>query len=154
MVKNFLLFAGSVVFRYFIPVDHFPEGPEIIGTFVLVFEIVGVFPNVDTQDWCTLDFGYIHQWVVLVGGRTDLQLAVLDDQPGPAAAKTGETGGIEFLFEGIEASKGRMDIIGQLARRSAARIGRQDLPEKAVVPVTAGVIPYRRADRTRFLYQL
>jgi hypothetical protein len=109
-----------------------------------------VFPYVDAQDRRALDFGYVHQRVVLVGGRADLQLPVLEDQPGPATAEAADTGGVEFLFKGIERTKGRVDVVRQFACRSAACIRRQDLPEKAVVPMTAGVIPYGGADRTAF----
>src|SRR5258708_29322178 len=121
------------MFGNFIPVDDLPEGAKIVGAFVLIFQIIGVFPNVDAQDRSALYFGYIHQWVVLVGGGRDLQLSVLYDQPCPAAAETADAGGIELFFESIEAAKGGANVIGQLSSRGAGRLGAQNFPEKAVI---------------------
>src|SRR5579859_6201518 len=140
--------------RYFIPVNDFPEGSEIIGAFVLVFQVIRMFPDVDAQDGGAFYFGYVHQWVVLVGGGGDLQFSVLYDQPCPAAAETGHTRGAELFLEGVEAAKGGMDLVGQLPGRSTRGFGAQDLPEEAVVPVTAGVITDGRADGACFLNQL
>src|ERR1044071_4401642 len=99
----------------FVPVDDLPEGSEIIGAFVLVFQVVGMFPNVHAKNGRALYFGYIHQWVVLVGGGADLQLPILYNQPCPSAAKTAQPGSIEFFLEGIEAAEGGVDLIGQLS---------------------------------------
>src|SRR5579863_2499074 len=131
---------GGIMFGNLRPVDYFPKGAKVIGAFVLVFEVVGVFPNVDTQDRGSFYFGYIHQGVVLVRGGADLQFAVLTDEPGPATAKTAHSGGVELFLEGIEAAKGCVNVVGQRPGRGAGSIGCKDLPEKAMVPVTAGVI--------------
>src|SRR5437762_5350788 len=40
----------SVIFRYFVPVYHVPPCLDVIGTTILVVQIVGVFPNVETEN--------------------------------------------------------------------------------------------------------
>src|SRR5258708_10510697 len=136
------------------PVHHIPESSEILGAAILIFEIIRMFPNVHSQQGNAFHFGYIHQWVVLVGGRADLQLAVFHDQPGPATSKTAYTGGIEFFFESIEAAEGSMNIICQLSGRRSTRFRSQDLPEKTVIPVSPAVVADYRADAACLLDQL
>ena len=43
-------FGVLVSFADFVPIHHVPEGFEVFGAAVLVFEVVGVFPNVTTQN--------------------------------------------------------------------------------------------------------
>src|SRR5437660_6352414 len=65
------------------PVHDVPPGIDIIGAFVLVLQIIGVFPDVDTDD----RYLAVHVRTILVGGAENLKLAIGQDQPGPAAAK-------------------------------------------------------------------
>jgi hypothetical protein len=50
------------------PVDHVPPRADVIGTAVLILQVVGVLPNVETDDG-VLAF---HDRVVLVGRRGDV----------------------------------------------------------------------------------
>ncbi len=55
--------AGCVVtLGDFSPVDGVPPGGDVIDSLVLIFQIVGVFPYVNTQDGC----GAVHQGAVLI----------------------------------------------------------------------------------------
>src|SRR5260221_10684540 len=58
-----LPFGRSVVLGGFFPVDQAPPGLEIIGTAILVFQIVGVFPHVAAEHGSVA----FHQLAVLVG---------------------------------------------------------------------------------------
>ena len=65
-----------VEFGDVVPVHDLPPGVEVVGTFVLVVEVVGVFPYVAAEDGRALDGGGVHQWVVLVRGAGDGEFAV------------------------------------------------------------------------------
>jgi len=43
-------FGGGEAFVDFAPVDGVPPGGEVVGTLVLVFEVVGVLPDVVAED--------------------------------------------------------------------------------------------------------
>src|SRR6202022_2550403 len=100
------------------------------------FKIIGMLPYIHAQDGCSLYFGYIHQWVVLVRRGAYFELTVFQDQPGPAATETSDAGGIQFFFKGIEASESAVDIIGQFTGRSSSCLGSQDFPEETVIPMS------------------
>ena len=81
---------------------------------VLVFQIIGVLPDVHTQNRSIA----IHQWAVLVGSRRHFQLAVfVDDEPGPAATETSGACGFKLLFEHIEAAEGGLNVFTEVASR-------------------------------------
>src|SRR6266849_3098001 len=68
-----------------IPVDHIPPGVQIIGTAILVLQIVSMFPDVISHDRIQT----LHQWAVLVSGRDNRKLAALvENEPGPTGAET------------------------------------------------------------------
>jgi hypothetical protein len=103
-----------------------------------------VLPHVGGQNHRALVVGHVHQGIVLVRGRGDLQLAVLDDQPGPARAELAGAGSVEGLLELVQPAQVAVDGGGQLGRRLSGLVGGgQQLPEQAVVPVPAAVVAHR-----------
>ena len=64
---------GCVLFGDNIPVDDFEEGCDVIWATVLVVEVVGVLPDVESEDrWATTCVcKFTHEWVVLVWGGAD-----------------------------------------------------------------------------------
>src|SRR5579885_1111234 len=58
------------------PVHNIPPRLDVIGAHVMVFEIVGVLPNVQSEDPDTP----LHQWVVLVWRAFDDQTTVRRDR--------------------------------------------------------------------------
>lgn len=94
----------------FFPVDDVPDGVEIIGAAVLIFQIIRVFPNVYTKDG-GLSF---RQRIVLIGGAGDGEFAVFaDDEPCPTGTETGKTRGFELCFEFVKAAERGVDGICQ-----------------------------------------
>src|SRR5690606_5795071 len=84
------LFVIGVVFGYFIPIDDIEESRDIVGSSVLVIEIIGVFPHINSQDRSPLAFGYGHQGIVLIGGRAYAHFpTVMDTKPCPSRTKLG-----------------------------------------------------------------
>src|ERR1035437_9370264 len=50
LLDGFAGFEGGVAFVDFVPVDDVPPGGEIFGTAVVVFQVVGVLPDVVAED--------------------------------------------------------------------------------------------------------
>ena len=97
------------------PVHHIPKRGDVVGPAILVFQIVGVFPNVETQHRHVA----MHDRAVLVGGAFDQELFVfIEAEPGPTAAKTAHARLLQRFFEGVEAAQFGFDGVGQLADRS------------------------------------
>src|SRR6266699_6497463 len=61
----------------FVPVHYAPPRRDILGPAILIFQIVRVLPDIET-DYGELSF---HQRRVLVGGGNDINLARGLDQP-------------------------------------------------------------------------
>src|SRR3546814_17370413 len=91
-----------------------------------------------SSDVCSSDLR-IHQRVILIGGRGDLELAgIVGDQPRPARTELARALGVEFFLELIEPAEVG-DRIGELARGAAA-VRRHDLPEEIMVPEAAAIV--------------
>src|SRR5262245_3631258 len=78
-----------------IPVDHLEERIDVVGPFVLILQVIGVLPDVDSEDRGTAP---VHERVVLVRRADDLELALARrDDPGPAAAEPAQGGLLQLL---------------------------------------------------------
>src|SRR5690242_122444 len=105
-----VLHPGSLKpLRYFRPVDHVPPRRDVIGTPVLVFEVVGVLPYVEPQD---RDLP-VHQGTVLVGRAEDFELAARDTEPRPTAAESGGSRVRKLLLEPGKLAERQLDGIRQ-----------------------------------------
>ena len=74
---------------------------------------------------------------VLIGGGDDLELSGLEDEPSPARAELLGGGLVEELFEALEVAEVGLDLGCDGARGVASAGGLHDLPEHAVVDVSA-----------------
>lgn len=45
-----LLFGSLETFAHILPVDHIPDGLNIVWTHIFVLKIVGVFPYIDAKE--------------------------------------------------------------------------------------------------------
>ena len=135
--------GGRVALVRRVPVDDVPERRNVVGTAILVVQVVRVLPDVEADDGRAA----LHQRGVLVGHRLDAERAVGGEaQPGPAAAEArgGRLG--ELLLEAVEAAERGRDLVAQRAGRRAALAGAHDGPKKRVVRVAAAVVAHGRAD--------
>lgn len=142
-----------------VPVDDVEEGGDVVGSAVLVFQIVGVFPDVDAEERGVGEVGPVAavegvgtgggagcaeaegDGGVLVGGGEDGEMFVCsDDEPGPAAAEASEGGLGEFVFEAGEVHKVFVDGPGEFAFGFAATVFAEHLPEEGMVVVAAAVV--------------
>jgi len=112
-----LLHRGVVQLADGRPVDDVVKCGDVIGTPVLIQQVVSVLPHVDTENWRVP----VHERAVLIGRAFHYQLLVLvDAQPGPTAAETARGRGAEGLLECVEPAELRLDRFGQLAGRLSA----------------------------------
>ena len=113
-----------------------------IGAFVLIFQVVSVFPNVGTEErraFATGD-GFAHKRIVLVRRGNDFQFATVRHEPDPAAAEATETSGFKLSFEFIKAAEGRRDVRREFARGRATGVRRKAVPEERMIPMTTAVV--------------
>merc|ERR1711915_268618 len=91
----------GTVLGHFVPVHNVPPCAHVLGSTVLVFQIIGVLPNIQTKDW-ELDFvtNPLHERIVLVGSADNLQFVsgAVDHNPNPSRTKdnSGRSFGFEF----------------------------------------------------------
>ena len=79
------LFSCCVKLVYFVPVDHWEESFDVVRTNVAVFHVVGMFPNVQAQDW----FFTFWDWCVLVCCWSHFKLTFfVNNQPCPSRTET------------------------------------------------------------------
>jgi len=82
-------------------VDNVPDGIEIIRLDILVLQVKGMLPNINSND------GLVGEERVLVSGSDDLELLGRFVVPEPAPATTLNTSGngVHLLFEVLNAAK-------------------------------------------------
>src|SRR5258708_1382199 len=90
-----------VIFCRLSPIHDVPERLQIIRPAILVFEVVGMFPNVAAKDRLAFATGegLAHDRIVLVGSGNDSELAAVDDKPGPTAAEASHAGCLKLFLE-------------------------------------------------------
>ena len=83
----------------------------------MVFQIIGVFPNVAAEYRFTFAARdcLAHDRIVLICGGTNFEFATIDNEPSPAAAETGCACGFKFFFESVEAAESGFDVVGEFA---------------------------------------
>src|SRR5260221_8598343 len=114
-----------------IPVDQMlDDRVGVVGTTILVVEIVGMLPHVDREQRGLP----IDKRCVGVCGPGHLECIAVEHQPGPAAAKLPDGSGAELLGEAGVATEVTVDPFGDLANRHAAAGRLQRAPVEGVVP--------------------
>src|ERR1017187_2553918 len=89
----------------FLPVHHVPPGRQIVGTAVLILQIVGVLPYVAAEH----DVLAFHDGAVLVRRGSNLHARRRLQQPGPAGAEPAHAGRVELFLKRVEAAEGPDD---------------------------------------------
>lgn len=86
-----------------LPVDHIPDGTEVLGLAVLVLQVIGMLPSINTQQWCVLANNRI---LVGICANLDLSSLVILYEPCPSASLDTSEGGVELCLEGGEVAIG------------------------------------------------
>ena len=90
-----LLFRFGKPTRHFRPVDHVPERGDVVRATILIVQVIGVFPDVESQQWGPT----LHQWTVLIGGTFHDQLSLVIREPCPTTPESGGCRYADFFFE-------------------------------------------------------
>ena len=125
------------------PVDHVPPGVDVVGTAVLILQVVRVLPDVDAEHGLLA----FHQRAVLVRRAFDRELAAAVDDPRPAAAEAADARLRRTASLNVSKLPNEELIASAIAPVGAPpAFGAHDLPEHRVVRVAAAVVADRRAD--------
>src|SRR5580698_846220 len=134
----------------FLPVDGGPPGGEVVGTLVLILQIIGVLPNVVPEDGMVA----LREGRVLVGGGSDFEFAAVPQEPAPAGAELLGCGLVELLLEGFEVAEVFADLLGDTACWLAAAAGLHDRPEHGVIDVAATIVAHGATNVFRNIIQI
>ncbi len=106
----------------FVPVHHVPELFDVVRAAVLEFQVVSVFPHVQTRDReaGSAGNGFTHQRGIPVCGRNHSQFVAFQHQPRPAGAETSCCCFFEFSFEVVNGTEVTLDSRFQIALQSGA----------------------------------
>src|SRR5258708_38489381 len=137
-----LLFRGCKEIAGCVPVDRVPPSLDVVGTEILILQIVGMFPDVQS------DHGLSGKKIcgVLIRRGIDGQLAFSYQQPGPAGAKAPQPGGRKFRLKFRERSKRRVDRSSQVPLRFTAAAFLHQRPEEGMIPMAPAVVTHGRPD--------
>lgn len=81
------------------PVDDFPDGAEVLGLAVLVLQVVGMLPGVNTQQRFQISGDRI---LVGAGDKTKSARGLVLDEPGPTRALNASKRSIGLLLQVVE----------------------------------------------------
>src|SRR5215472_4063466 len=124
-MRGFAGFEGGVALVDLVPVDDVPPGGEIFRTTVVVFQVVGVLPDVVAED----GIQSLRNGIVLIWRRHDLHFAVrLARKPYPSRAELLRASIVEFGFEIVEVAKGFLNRLSDGSVRIASALRLHDLP--------------------------
>lgn len=126
-----------------VPIDDIGYGLEVIGAFILIFQIVGVFPNVDPQQ---RDMTGGERGVLIGGGgHGDGFFGWIEDEPDPTGAEDFASFVEVFGHGGISRPEGGTEGVFEVAGRLGG-CGGEGIPEQIVVKVATAVIANSGAD--------
>src|SRR5450759_1193701 len=127
------------------PIHDIPPRADVVGSLVLVLEVVRVFPDIETHD----RFLAFHERIVLVRRAGDRELSAGVEQPRPARAESSHARGAELLIKLGEIPERALDRGPEVSTGLPSGLGGHDLPEHRVIPVPTAVVPDGGADRFR-----
>src|SRR3989338_10050752 len=145
LVGLFCLQCRFVQFGYSAPIDDVPERRDVIRTPVMIFQVVGMFPDIQSQNRRSPALGHIHDRIILVGRGANTKLSFGNRQPGPAAAKTGGGRIGKLLFERVKTAEVLRDGVREFTGWLPSGLGADPLPKKRMVVMPPAVITDRRA---------
>ena len=83
---------GGKSIGHFLPVDHVEPVVDICGAQIIMFEIIGVLPDVDIQEKCA----GLAQRCILIGGGHDLEDTIVGHKPCVAGSEDRQRGRFEL----------------------------------------------------------
>ena len=83
---------GGKSIGHFLPVDYMEPVVDICGAQVIMFEIIGVLPDVDIQEKCA----GMAQRCILIGGDHNFEDTAIGHKPCVAGSEDRQCGGFEL----------------------------------------------------------
>src|SRR5205807_5642232 len=112
-------------------------GLEIFGAAIVVFEVIGMFPDVVAKNGEQA----LGDRIVLIRSGKNLHFAAgLARQPNPSAAKNLSARFIELGLEIFEVAEAFLDGFSNRAAGVASSLGFHNLPKHGVVHVSATIV--------------
>src|SRR5699024_4654577 len=59
---SIILFSFVIIFSNLIPINNIPESFDVFWTSVLVFQVISMLPNIQSEKW----FFPFHNWTILI----------------------------------------------------------------------------------------
>ena len=84
--------SGGKSIGHFLPVDHMEPVVDICGAQIIMFEIIGMLPDVDIQEKCA----GMAQRGILIGGGHDPEDAIVGHKPCVAGSEDRQRGRFEL----------------------------------------------------------
>lgn len=84
------------------PVDNLPDGTEILGLAVLVLQVVGMLPGINTQERLQIASDGV---LVSTGDETKSTGRLVLDEPGPSRALNTSKSSVGLLLQVFERSE-------------------------------------------------
>jgi len=131
---------------HFVPIHHVPPTLQIIGAAILVLQVVRVLPHIHAKNGRAERVnGALHKWIVLIRRADHFKRAAwFHNQPRPTTTETFHATVGKFGFEIFHGAKRFCNGRAQLRTwRAAATCWRHNLPEHAVVEMSAAVVANR-----------
>lgn len=126
-----------------IPIDDVPEGVDVIRTSVLIIQVIGVFPDIESEDGgvAAVPECRAHEGAVLIGGAGDLEGSVgSGDEPCPTRAEAGRTGVGEGRLKRSKIAECGVDGLREFTGWFSTAVRGEDAPEKAVVGMSTTIV--------------
>src|SRR5690606_22636891 len=123
----------------------FPPSLQIVRSAVVVFQVIGVFPDVIEEK----RFDAVIERRVLVSPRRDFQSIAFDGNDGPPGTELSGAGFVERRAEIFERAVVAFNDFAELAVRFGLMFRTHRLPEKRMVIMAAAVVLDARSRRFR-----
>ena len=84
--------SGGKSIGHFLPVDHMEPVVDICGAQIIMFEIIGMLPDVDIQEECA----ELAHGCILIGGGHNFEGTAIGHKPCVAGSEDRQCGGFEL----------------------------------------------------------
>lgn len=118
-----------------VPVDQAGEVLQVGGSSVAVVNVVGVLPNIDSQERLVA----VGEGISSIGSIEDGDLSTLFGKPGPARPEVGQSLGREILDKVVNASPLALNQLLELSSRFGLMRG-DAVPVEGMIPMLGSIV--------------
>lgn len=122
---------------HLVPVDNIPPIIKIVGSTVLISQIISVFPNIVAEDGIVARTN----WIVLIWRGNDLELSLLiANEPHPTTAEAIAPCFVKLSTEVFKAAKGLINRLSNGSGWLSTSVRTHNLPKDGVIEMSSSVI--------------